>query len=484
MKINEIITEGEVIPLGKKHRGDLAGTHSCVKCGGDLQGGTYMGHKVKVCMPCKQVYLPPNSGIDQQGNKIEEQGVEEGKTVPGLWANIHAKRKRGAKMRKKGAPGAPTEKALKAAQAGSKNESVGEDSGSLNEFAITPDDGPDDGVQAGRWLVTYMVKNGITKEKIMVGKNANTVAKYFEFKYRRKPLSVVPYFDDMDLRGQLGLDEQGVAEAAGSPSFRKGQKVLIVKQGVIATVTKIDKKWGYITVQTNDGRMAQIDERQFNQIKAYHGPMLSPSVTSEITELLNNGTSPDDVADIMSLPVEVVAEFMPNQQGVTEGSNGEYDDESGMAETNLHTIARAAKGLLDTIDSHENLPEWVQEKIAKVEGMMVTAWDYLKSQEEQGVDPRVGVAEDWQKTNKQDKTDGMSSKAVKAYRRENPGSKLKTAVTTKPSKLKAGSKDAKRRDSFCARMSGNKGPMKDEKGRPTPKAKALKRWNCNEDTGD
>jgi hypothetical protein len=30
MKINEIITEGEVIPLGKKHRGDLAGTHSCV----------------------------------------------------------------------------------------------------------------------------------------------------------------------------------------------------------------------------------------------------------------------------------------------------------------------------------------------------------------------------------------------------------------------------------------------------------------------
>jgi hypothetical protein len=90
----------------------------------------------------------------------------------------------------------------------------------------------------------------------------------------------------------------------------------------------------------------------------------------------------------------------------------------------------------------------------------------------------VPVEEDWQKTNKQDKTDGMSKKAVSAYRRENPGSKLKTAVTTKPSKLKAGSKDAKRRKSFCARMSGNKGPMKDEKGRPTPKAKALSRWNC------
>jgi hypothetical protein len=92
--------------------------------------------------------------------------------------------------------------------------------------------------------------------------------------------------------------------------------------------------------------------------------------------------------------------------------------------------------------------------------------------------PKEGMDEDWQSVNKKDDTDGMSPKAVKAYRRENPGSKLKTAVTKKPSELKADSKDAKRRKSFCARMSGNKGPMKDEKGRPTPKAKALSRWNC------
>ena len=88
------------------------------------------------------------------------------------------------------------------------------------------------------------------------------------------------------------------------------------------------------------------------------------------------------------------------------------------------------------------------------------------------------ISEDWNKVNKQDKTDGLSKKAVKAYRRENPGSKLQTAVTTKPSKLKAGSKAAKRRKSFCARMSGNKGPMKKPNGKPTPKALALRRWNC------
>jgi hypothetical protein len=71
------VAEGEVVPLGKKHSGDLGDIHSCPKCGGDLQGGNYQGHRVKVCQPCKQVYLPPNSGIDQQGNKTNEQGVAE-----------------------------------------------------------------------------------------------------------------------------------------------------------------------------------------------------------------------------------------------------------------------------------------------------------------------------------------------------------------------------------------------------------------------
>ena len=86
--------------------------------------------------------------------------------------------------------------------------------------------------------------------------------------------------------------------------------------------------------------------------------------------------------------------------------------------------------------------------------------------------------EAWQKVNHHDHTNGLSQKAVNSYRREHPGSHLQTAVTTKPSKLKKGSKAAKRRKSFCARMSGNKGPMKKPNGKPTPKALALRRWNC------
>jgi hypothetical protein len=84
----------------------------------------------------------------------------------------------------------------------------------------------------------------------------------------------------------------------------------------------------------------------------------------------------------------------------------------------------------------------------------------------------------WTRKAGKDPKGGLNAKGVASYRKENPGSKLQTAVTTKPSKLKAGSKDAKRRKSFCARMGGVKGPMKDEKGKPTRKALALRKWNC------
>lgn len=75
---------------------------------------------------------------------------------------------------------------------------------------------------------------------------------------------------------------------------------------------------------------------------------------------------------------------------------------------------------------------------------------------------------------------GLTRAGVMKYRRENPGSKLSTAVTKEPSKLKKGSKAWNRRKSFCARMSGVKGPMKDDKGRPTRKAMSLRRWHCEE----
>jgi hypothetical protein len=205
---------------------------------------------------------------------------------------------------------------------------------------------------------------------------------------------------------------------------------------------------------------------------------------------------------------------MSGQQGMAEDFNGEYDDEAGMADNNLETLRRAVDGIDDVINTGDNLPEWCQEKIAVAKSMLVSVWDYMRSEEEIA-DPEIeemyeamdqlaeemaakkGISADlvwesfealddhmlyetaaWRRKEGKSAKGGLNAKGVASYRRENPGSKLQTAVTTKPSKLKPGSKAAKRRKSFCARMGGVKGPMKKPNGKPTRKALALRKWNC------
>jgi hypothetical protein len=87
----------------------------------------------------------------------------------------------------------------------------------------------------------------------------------------------------------------------------------------------------------------------------------------------------------------------------------------------------------------------------------------------------------WQRSAGKDPEGGLNRKGIASYRRENPGSKLSMAVTTKPSKLKPGSKAANRRKSFCARMGGMKKRLTSAKTANDPDSrinKALRKWNC------
>jgi hypothetical protein len=87
----------------------------------------------------------------------------------------------------------------------------------------------------------------------------------------------------------------------------------------------------------------------------------------------------------------------------------------------------------------------------------------------------------WQRKEGKSESGGLNKKGVASYRAANPGSKLKTAVTTKPSKLKRGSKSAKRRKSFCSRMKGMKKKLTSAKTARDPDSrinKALRKWNC------
>jgi hypothetical protein len=212
-----------------------------------------------------------------------------------------------------------------------------------------------------------------------------------------------------------------------------------------------------------------------------------------------------------------------DEQGLGEAedyTHGEPDGE--MMKNSLHTIARVAKYLDRRVENGDEFPEWLIEKVGQAKGMLTSVMQYIASEQEMygdedamyesltpdqqfdiieemveniarqnGVDSeriweyfervddnKLFETAAWQKKSGKNKNGGLNRKGVASYRREHPGSKLQTAVTTKPSKLKPGSKAAKRRKSFCARMSGVKGPMKKPNGKPTRKALALRKWNC------
>jgi hypothetical protein len=94
------------------------------------------------------------------------------------------------------------------------------------------------------------------------------------------------------------------------------------------------------------------------------------------------------------LPDEIKPELIKwvQKQSVAEGFNSEYDDEAGMVKNNIHTIVRVLTHLSKDIDGNENLPEWVQEKIAMIKQTSVEVMNYMISQHEMGVAPSVDEA--------------------------------------------------------------------------------------------
>lgn len=78
----------------------------------------------------------------------------------------------------------------------------------------------------------------------------------------------------------------------------------------------------------------------------------------------------------------------------------------------------------------------------------------------------------WTRKEGKDPKGGLNAKGRASYNKATGGNLKPPAPKPKTKK------DAARRKSFCARMSGMPGPMKDEKGRPTRKALSLRAWNC------
>jgi hypothetical protein len=228
--------------------------------------------------------------------------------------------------------------------------------------------------------------------------------------------------------------------------------------------------------------------------------------------------------DMFSLP----SRLSPNQMKFSiaqvhpANESKEPDHEYSMARSELSTIISAAKRLRGKLNGEGNIEAWVQSKITKAADYIDAAADYLDSGEhnvqgsmdeacwkgykKKGMKTMFGkrypncvkveesndeysnwrkdfglneASAAWQRKAGKNPKGGLNAAGVASYRRENPGSELQTAVTTKPSKLKPGSKDAKRRKSFCSRSAGQMKMWSKAAKDPNSRLRlARRKWNC------
>jgi len=228
--------------------------------------------------------------------------------------------------------------------------------------------------------------------------------------------------------------------------------------------------------------------------------------------------------DMFSLP----SKLSPNQMKFSiaqvhpANESKEPDHEYSMARSELSTIISAAKRLRGKLNGEGNIEAWVQSKITKAADYIDAAADYLDSGEhnvqgsmdeacwkgykKKGMKTMFGkrypncvkveesndeysnwrkdfglneASAAWQRKAGKNPKGGLNAKGVASYRAQNPGSKLQTAVTTKPSKLKPGSKDAKRRKSFCSRSAGQMKMWSKAAKDPNSRLRlARRKWNC------
>ena len=182
------------------------------------------------------------------------------------------------------------------------------------------------------------------------------------------------------------------------------------------------------------------------------------------------------------------------------GVEGDYEGE--MARGELKSLIANAQELLKMLGEDTEIEAWVQSKITKAADYVSSVRNYMvgdtvneacwKGYTAKGTKLKGGkpvpncvpvqeASPAWQRSEGKNPEGGLNKKGVESYRRENPGSKLQTAVTTKPSKLKPGSKSAKRRKSFCSRMQGMKAKLTSAETARDPDSrinKSLRKWNC------
>lgn len=200
--------------------------------------------------------------------------------------------------------------------------------------------------------------------------------------------------------------------------------------------------------------------------------------------------NPNQSMDQLSGPIHPVDPVIRKKKTVREDSQKEIDPDedepcSGLKRGTRVHIKKDGYNSKGNVDFYDPSSKKYMIALDRGSNLVVDA-DDVEQLKDKEMKEEVGLLEHIKSIISESKGRGADSKGL--YRPTEQGAGLtrkgakkfgvKTAVTTPPSKLDPKGKAAKRRKSFCARMSGMPGPMKDEKGRPTRKAMSLRRWNC------
>jgi len=294
--------------------------------------------------------------------------------------------------------------------------------------------------------------------------------------------------------GAVGVGAAGSAQARSTDASRKEDEVALALLAKGMTPEQVAKKLG--VAGPNHGQTHQMGggwatiNRAAAQLRRQRG--LNEFAMGGGDDDGNDGFSDDTLKQLAAQwyngDEDPRVEQTLAAAGWEIGQDEGYDDTPGVFVVQAGDIngrsyiswpAHELEGLDEAVDPeieemYEAMEQLAEEMAAKKGVSVDLVWESFEALD----DHMLYETAAWRRKEGKSKKGGLNAKGVASYRRENPGSKLQMAVTTKPSKLKKGSKAAKRRKSFCARMGGVKGPMKKPNGKPTRKALALRKWNC------
>ena len=188
--------------------------------------------------------------------------------------------------------------------------------------------------------------------------------------------------------------------------------------------------------------------------------------------------SPNGLGSGYSLPMTSMAESIQSWASSEKTQNRFIEKYGDLAEQKLYEAATRLNNVFEEVNSNSKSFSQLREGFDKGVGQMGTV--NMTNNKDESIEEETPA---WQRKEGKNPEGGLNRKGIASYRAKNPGSKLSMAVTTKPSKLKPGSKAANRRKSFCARMGGMKKRLTSAKTANDPDSrinKSLRKWNCEE----